>query len=118
MTTFDKREEGFEKQFAHDEELKFKAIARRNKMLGLWAVVSLLTIGVQAAITVVAVVDQPAAAKSADSFVREIGWREFAYHLLHHYPHTPEHPLDERFERFPWAENPALLQAWQQASAA
>ena len=37
MTTFDKREEGFEKQFAHDEELKFKAIARRNKMLGLWA---------------------------------------------------------------------------------
>ena len=35
-TTFDKREEGFEKQFAHDEELKFKAIARRNKMLGLW----------------------------------------------------------------------------------
>ena len=36
-TTFDKREEGFEKQFAHDEELKFKAMARRNKMLGLWA---------------------------------------------------------------------------------
>jgi hypothetical protein len=36
-TTFDQREEGFEKQFAHDEELKFKAIARRNKMLGLWA---------------------------------------------------------------------------------
>jgi hypothetical protein len=37
MTTFDKREEGFEKQFAHDEELRFKANARRNKMLGLWA---------------------------------------------------------------------------------
>jgi len=37
MTTFDKREEGFEKQFAHDEELKFKAMARRNKLLGLWA---------------------------------------------------------------------------------
>jgi hypothetical protein len=36
-TTFDKREEGFEQQFAHDEELKFKATARRNKMLGLWA---------------------------------------------------------------------------------
>ncbi|MGB9062153.1 MAG: DUF1476 domain-containing protein, partial [Pseudolabrys sp.] len=36
-TTFDKREEGFEKQFAHDEELRFKATARRNKMLGLWA---------------------------------------------------------------------------------
>jgi hypothetical protein len=37
MTTFDKREEGFEKQFAHDEELKFKATARRDKLLGLWA---------------------------------------------------------------------------------
>jgi hypothetical protein len=37
MTTFDKREEGFEKQFAHDEELRFKATARRNKMLGKWA---------------------------------------------------------------------------------
>ena len=36
-TTFDKREEGFEKKFAHDEELKFKATARRNKLLGLWA---------------------------------------------------------------------------------
>jgi hypothetical protein len=37
MTTFDKREEGFEKKFAHDEELRFKAMARRNKLLGLWA---------------------------------------------------------------------------------
>ena len=37
MTTFDKREEGFEKKFAVDEEQKFKANARRNKLLGLWA---------------------------------------------------------------------------------
>lgn len=37
MTTFDKREEGFEASFAHDEELRFKATARRNKLLGLWA---------------------------------------------------------------------------------
>jgi hypothetical protein len=37
MTTFDKREEGFEKKFAHDEELRFKAEVRRNKLLGLWA---------------------------------------------------------------------------------
>jgi hypothetical protein len=36
MTTFDKREEGFERKFAIDEELKFKAQARRNKLLGLW----------------------------------------------------------------------------------
>jgi hypothetical protein len=37
MTTFDKREEAFEKRFAMDEELKFKTEARRNKLLGLWA---------------------------------------------------------------------------------
>ena len=37
MTTFDKREEGFEKKFALDEEQKFKAEARRNKLLGMWA---------------------------------------------------------------------------------
>jgi hypothetical protein len=37
MTTFDKREEGFEKKFALDEEQKFKAEARRNRLLGLWA---------------------------------------------------------------------------------
>jgi hypothetical protein len=36
MTTFDKREEGFERKFALDEELKFKAEARRDKLLGLW----------------------------------------------------------------------------------
>ena len=36
MTTFDKREEGFEKKFAIEEEQKFKAEARRNKLLGLW----------------------------------------------------------------------------------
>ena len=37
MNTFDKREESFEKKFALDEEQKFKAEARRNRLLGLWA---------------------------------------------------------------------------------
>ncbi|MDR3485290.1 MAG: DUF1476 domain-containing protein [Bradyrhizobium sp.] len=36
MTTFDKREETFERKFVLDEELKFKAEARRNKLFGLW----------------------------------------------------------------------------------
>jgi hypothetical protein len=48
MTTFDKREEAFEQQFAHDEELKFKATARRNKMLGLWAANKLGLTGAEA----------------------------------------------------------------------
>src|SRR5215471_1099786 len=48
MTTFDKREEGFEKKFAIDEELRFKATARRNKLLGLWAAQKLGLSGVEA----------------------------------------------------------------------
>src|SRR5207302_8178173 len=48
MTTFDKREEGFEKQFAVDEELRFKATARRNKLLGLWAAEKLGMSGAEA----------------------------------------------------------------------
>ncbi|HSP25987.1 MAG TPA: DUF1476 domain-containing protein [Saliniramus sp.] len=37
MTTFDDRKDAFERKFAHDEDLRFKALARRNKLLGLWA---------------------------------------------------------------------------------
>lgn len=37
MSTFDEREKAFESRFAHDEELRFKAVARRNKLLGTWA---------------------------------------------------------------------------------
>jgi hypothetical protein len=48
MTTFDKREEAFEQKFAHDEELRFKATARRNKMLGLWAAEKLGLTGAEA----------------------------------------------------------------------
>ena len=47
-TTFDKREEGFEKKFSHDEELLFKASARRNKMLGIWAAEKMGLSGAQA----------------------------------------------------------------------
>ncbi len=36
MTTFEERQKGFERKFALDEELKFKATARRNRLLGLW----------------------------------------------------------------------------------
>jgi hypothetical protein len=48
MTTFDKRKDDFERKFVHDEELKFKAAARRNKMLGLWAAEKLGLSGAEA----------------------------------------------------------------------
>lgn len=41
MTTFDKREQGFEAKFAHDEELMFKVMARSTKLLGMWAAAQL-----------------------------------------------------------------------------
>ena len=55
------------------------------------------------------------ASRGARRFLTELGWREFAYHLLHHFPHTPERPLRSAFLRFPWAEDAggAKLLAWQ-----
>jgi hypothetical protein len=37
MTTFDERERGFENKFVHDQDVEFRAVARRNRMLGVWA---------------------------------------------------------------------------------
>ena len=48
MTTFDKREEAFEKKYVIDEELKFKAVTRRNRLLGLWVAEKLGKTGVDA----------------------------------------------------------------------
>lgn len=48
MTTFDKREEAFEKKFTIDEDLKFKSVARRNKLLGLWVAEKLGKSGAEA----------------------------------------------------------------------
>jgi deoxyribodipyrimidine photo-lyase len=48
-------------------------------------------------------------------FLAEIGWREFAHHLLFHFPATPGAPLREEFAHFPWADDPdgGKLRAWQ-----
>jgi deoxyribodipyrimidine photo-lyase len=51
--------------------------------------------------------------EDARTFLREIGWREFAYHILYHFPRTPTAPLRVDFERFPWASHAAQLRAWQ-----
>ncbi|NEX20108.1 deoxyribodipyrimidine photo-lyase [Thiorhodococcus mannitoliphagus] len=54
-------------------------------------------------------------AKPVEAFVREVGWREFGYHLLYHFPQTPTEPLNRQFADFPWAsaEVEAQLRAWQ-----
>jgi deoxyribodipyrimidine photo-lyase len=53
--------------------------------------------------------------QSLDTFKSELGWREFSYYLLYHFPKLPTENLQVRFNLFPWAENTdADLQAWQQ----
>ncbi len=47
-------------------------------------------------------------------FLSEIGWREFSYYLLYHYPDMPERCLQQKFETFPWRDAPEDLEAWKQ----
>jgi deoxyribodipyrimidine photo-lyase len=47
-------------------------------------------------------------------FIRQLGWREFAHHLLYHFPQTPNHPLRENFNQFPWKYDEEFLKRWQQ----
>jgi deoxyribodipyrimidine photo-lyase len=47
-------------------------------------------------------------------FLTELGWREFAHHLLYHFPKTPTEPLREEFKKFPWHRDAKFLKAWQQ----
>ena len=51
--------------------------------------------------------------KNTEAFVREVGWREFAHHLLWYFPLTTDAPLDERFTGFPWLEDYGeVLERW------
>ena len=47
------------------------------------------------------------------TFAKEIYWREFAYNVLYHFPHTPEEPLMEKYADFPWEPDSAALKRWQ-----
>ncbi len=60
-----------------------------------------------------AVAARPERAEAATAFLRQLAWRDFGHHLLHHFPHTALEPLRPDFARFPWAEDPAGLAAWQ-----
>jgi deoxyribodipyrimidine photo-lyase len=49
-----------------------------------------------------------------EHFVRELVWREFAYHLLYHFPELPHRNLQSKFDHFPWTDDAERLAAWQQ----
>jgi deoxyribodipyrimidine photo-lyase len=54
-----------------------------------------------------------ASADQVDKFLSELGWREFSYHLLHHFPTLAEQPFKPQFSRFPWMGKEVALHAWQ-----
>ena len=47
------------------------------------------------------------------TYLSEIGWREFAYHVLFHFPDTPEAPLKDKYAKFPWRDDAGDLKRWQ-----
>lgn len=55
----------------------------------------------------------PRAAKGLETFLKELVWREFSYHLLVHWPTLPDAPFRQEFEAFPWADDAPALTAWQ-----
>lgn len=54
----------------------------------------------------------PSLNRSAEKFLRQLGWREFAHHLLVHWPRSPDHPLREEFADFQWRKDEAGLETW------
>ncbi|MGC9239905.1 MAG: cryptochrome/photolyase family protein [Acidithiobacillus sp.] len=57
--------------------------------------------------------EQPGSHRHIEAFLRELGWREFSWHLLYHFPDLPREPLRPEFGQFPWRDDPAALRAWQ-----
>jgi deoxyribodipyrimidine photo-lyase len=57
--------------------------------------------------------DGPKLPRGAEVFLKELGWREFAYHLLHHFPQTTDEPLRQEFAWFPWKPDSQTQRAWQ-----
>ena len=56
---------------------------------------------------------QPDASESINKFLSEIGWREFCYHLLYHFPTMPDVAFNPKFNFFPWGDDHERLHAWQ-----
>jgi deoxyribodipyrimidine photo-lyase len=59
---------------------------------------------------------QPGASGGIESFLRELGWREFCYHLMFHWPMLTTEPLRQEFQTFPWRDDSRALAAWQKGS--
>ena len=98
MGTFDKREESFENRFAHDEELQFRAEARRNKLLGLWAAEKLGKTGTEAQAYADALVAAEVAADADERVFNQIS-KDFAAAGVDQSEHQIRRTMDEMLAR-------------------
>jgi hypothetical protein len=98
MSTFDNREESFEKRFVHEQELQFRAEARRNKLFGLWAAEKLGKTGAEAEAYAEALVTAETAA-NADELVFSKVKADFAAAGVEQSDHQIRRTLDELLEK-------------------
>ena len=98
MSTFDQREESFEKRFVHEEELQFRAEARRNKMLGLWAAEKLGKSGDAAKVYADALVAAEVSADADDRVVKQV-MTDFAAAGVDQSEHQVRRTMDEFLEK-------------------
>jgi hypothetical protein len=98
MSTFDKREEGFESKFAHDEELRFKAHARRNKLVGLWAAEKLGLTGAAAETYAVSIVTADVDKPNTDSVFGKVR-KDFDEKGVTQSDHQIRRTMDESMEK-------------------
>jgi deoxyribodipyrimidine photo-lyase len=52
--------------------------------------------------------------EQAESFIKQLIWREFSYHILYHFPHSIKEPLNERFKKFAWEKSESHYKAWKE----
>ncbi len=94
MTSFDDRKKGFESKFAHDEELKFRATARRNKLLGLWAAEKMGLSGAEAESYAKEVVASDFEEAGDDDVVRKV-LADFKARMIDQSEHQVRRTMDE-----------------------
>jgi hypothetical protein len=94
MSTFDKREDTFEKSFVHEEELQFRAEARRNKLVGLWAAEKLGKTGADAESYADQLVEAETSANAADLVVARL-LKDFAAAGVDQSEHQIRRTMDE-----------------------
>jgi deoxyribodipyrimidine photo-lyase len=101
-------------QFVEDALAGYASQRDRPDMVGTSRLSPHLHFGEIAPWRVVHLLDGSDAYSDRDAYVRELGWREFAHHLLHHFPGTPERNFNPRYDRFAWRRaSVRQLRAWQ-----